>query len=71
VRGQQGQPWRTQERVIFTTSDPALIRLFLRFLDLLKVPDETVAFRLYIHENATALRRRRVPRLSGSHSAAE
>jgi hypothetical protein len=50
--GSKAKPWRTRERVIFTNTDPALIRLFLRFLDLLEVPDESVVFRLYIHENA-------------------
>jgi hypothetical protein len=53
--GSKAKPWRTQERIIFTNSDPGLILLFLRFLRLMGVPDDTVAFRLYIHENSDAV----------------
>ena len=36
----------------FTNSDPALIRLFLRFLQATGTPREDVTFRIYIHESA-------------------
>jgi Homeodomain-like domain len=48
--GSKSKPWRPQERVIFTNSDPDLIRLFLAFLHGMEVPPQSIGFRLYIHE---------------------
>nr|WP_240942215.1 helix-turn-helix domain-containing protein [Planosporangium thailandense] len=50
--GAKGKPWRPASKIIFTNSDPGLIRLFLRFLALADVDDERICFRLYIHETA-------------------
>ena len=50
-RHQPRRQWRS-DRVIFTNSDPALIRFFLRFLDAAGTPRATLSFRVYIHENA-------------------
>jgi len=43
---------RRSDRVIFTNSDPALIRFFLRFLDAAGTPRSDLGFRVQIHENA-------------------
>ena len=50
-RHQPRRQWRS-DRVIFTNSDPALIRFFLRFLDAAGTPRGDLGFRVYIHENA-------------------
>jgi hypothetical protein len=55
--GSKCKPWRPgNERVVFTNSDPGLIRLFLRFLAAVDVPPERVTFRVAIHESADAER---------------
>jgi hypothetical protein len=38
--------------VIFTNSDPGLIRFFLRFLDVIGVQRSDLVFKVHIHENA-------------------
>jgi hypothetical protein len=38
--------------VIFTNSDPALILLFLRFLEAAGVPKDRLSYRVHIHETA-------------------
>jgi len=50
--GSKNKPDRRSDRVIFTNSDPALIRLFLRFLEVAGVESETLTYRVQIHENA-------------------
>jgi transcriptional regulator with XRE-family HTH domain len=50
--GAKSKPHRRSERVIFTNSDPSLIRFFLRFLEATGTAAENLAFRVYIHESA-------------------
>src|SRR3984885_10920960 len=50
--GAKSKPHRRSERVIFTNSDPSLIRIFLRFLEATGTAAENLAFRVYIHESA-------------------
>ena len=52
--GAKSKPHRRSERVIFTNSDPSLIRFFLRFLDAIGTPLTDLSFRICIHENADA-----------------
>ena len=50
--GAKSKPYRVDEYVRFINSDPALIRLFLRFLDKSGVSRERVRYRVLIHESA-------------------
>ncbi len=50
--GSKSKPYRRSDRVIFTNSDPGLIKFFLRFLEVAGVPREMVTFRVQIHETA-------------------
>jgi hypothetical protein len=50
--GGKSKSYTRSDRVIFTNSDPALIRFFLRFLDVTGTPRRNLGFRVYIHENA-------------------
>ena len=51
--GQKAKPWQPNRcRVVFINSDPALIRLFLRFADGIGVDRASLNFRLSIHESA-------------------
>ena len=50
--GTKNKPYRRADRVIFTNSDPGLIRLFLRFLDATETPRTDANFRVCIHESA-------------------
>jgi hypothetical protein len=50
--GGKTKPYSRSDRVIFTNSDPALIRFFLRFLDITGTPCRDLGFRVYIHERA-------------------
>ena len=52
--GSKSKPYRRYERVVFTNSDPSLIRFFLRFLEATGTAAENLAFRVYIHESADA-----------------
>jgi hypothetical protein len=52
--GTKNKPHRRSDRVIFTNSDPSLIRLFLRFLDAAGTPPTDLSFRICIHENPDA-----------------
>jgi predicted transcriptional regulator len=52
--GTKNKPYRHDERVDFINSDPALIKFFLRFLDVAGVASEQLIFRVYIHEDADA-----------------
>jgi transcriptional regulator with XRE-family HTH domain len=50
--GAKSKPYRRAEAVNFINSDPALIRLFLRFLELTGVTPQRLRYRLHIHETA-------------------
>ena len=50
--GSKSKPHRRQERVVFSNSDPRLIRLFLTFLTVAGTDRADLTCRLYIHENA-------------------
>jgi hypothetical protein len=52
AEGAKSKPWRRNENLIFTNSDPLMISLFLRWLDLLDVSHERRTFRVQIHETA-------------------
>ena len=52
AEGSKNKPWRGPIRVSFVNSDPGMIRLFLRWLDLVGVQRESLTFRLAIHEKA-------------------
>jgi hypothetical protein len=52
AEGSKAKPWRPAESMIFTNSDPGMIKLFLAWLDLLGVDRTTVHFRVAIHESA-------------------
>jgi transposase len=52
AEGSKSKPYRPEERVIFCNSDPDMIRLYLAWLDLLKVPDDRRCFHVMIHESA-------------------
>lgn len=56
AEGSKNKPWRTGARVAFLNSDPAMIRLFLRWLRLLGIEEDRVQFRLNIHESADVAR---------------
>jgi hypothetical protein len=50
--GAKSKPWRRCDRVIFINSDPGLITLFLRFLEVAGVEKDNLTYRLSIHESA-------------------
>jgi hypothetical protein len=50
--GSKNKPHRRDDRVNFVNSDPALVRFFLRFLDVAGIGRERLIFRVYIHESA-------------------
>ena len=50
--GSKNKPDRRADRVIFTNSDPALVRFFLRFLEATGTPRTDATFRVCIHESA-------------------
>lgn len=50
--GGKSKPHTRSDRVVFINSDPALIRFFLRFLDVAGAPRASLRFRVYIHEKA-------------------
>jgi transcriptional regulator with XRE-family HTH domain len=50
--GAKEKPWRQTGQVTFSNSDPALIQLFLRWLDLIGIDRSRIDVRLYIHERA-------------------
>ena len=50
--GSKNKPGPWNERVIFTNSDPALIRFFLRFLAAAGTAHSDISFRICIHEDA-------------------
>ncbi|MBV9207798.1 MAG: hypothetical protein JO037_20890 [Actinobacteria bacterium] len=50
--GAKSKPYRLSERVSFINSDPGLILLFLRFLDMAGIPRDRLRYRIHIHEGA-------------------
>lgn len=52
AEGAKDKPYARRENVAFINSDPAVIVMFLRWLDLMGVPAEHRAYRLSIHESA-------------------
>jgi transposase len=50
--GTKNKPDRRADRVVFINSDPALIRFFLKFLQVTGTSQEDAIFRVYIHESA-------------------
>lgn len=50
--GEKNKPHRRSDRVSFINSDPALVKFFLRFLDVAGVERERLIFRVYVHESA-------------------
>jgi hypothetical protein len=52
--GAKSKPYRIDEYVRFVNSDPALIRFFLKFLDKAGVPQDSLRFRIHIHERGDA-----------------
>jgi hypothetical protein len=51
--GAKNKPGRRADRVIFTNSDPGLIRLFLRFMDVTGTPRTNATFRICIQRAPT------------------
>ncbi|MGW7252564.1 hypothetical protein [Streptomyces sp. NPDC054834] len=52
AEGQKSKPYQRREVVTFVNSDPAVIQVFLAWLDLLGVGREHLGFRVMIHESA-------------------
>ncbi|MFF3752949.1 hypothetical protein ACFYYH_21190 [Streptomyces sp. NPDC002018] len=52
AEGTKDKPYRRCEVLQFINSDPNVIRLYLRWLDLLGIPRERLRFRVSIHESA-------------------
>jgi hypothetical protein len=51
--GAKSKPYRrSSDRVVFTNSDPGLVRFFLRFLDVAGVQRSDLVFKVHIHESA-------------------
>ena len=50
--GSKNKPGPWNDQVIFTNSDPGLIRFFLRFLEAIGTSLSDAIFRVYIHESA-------------------
>jgi len=50
--GGKNKPHRRDDRVSFINSDPALVKFFLRFLDVAGIDPGRLVFRAYIHESA-------------------
>ncbi|MEU3411246.1 hypothetical protein ABZ760_08235 [Streptomyces sp. NPDC006658] len=52
AEGAKDKPYDRRENVIFVNSDPGMIRVFLAWLDLLRVERGRLRFNVMIHENA-------------------
>jgi hypothetical protein len=52
AEGSKDKPYARRESVAFVNSDPGMIKVFLRWLDLLGVERERVRYSVMIHENA-------------------
>lgn len=55
AEGSKAKPWRRQERLVFTNSDPDVIRLYLAWLRLLGVSSDQLTYRVGIHESANVV----------------
>ncbi len=52
--GAKSKPWRRLDRLIFINSDPGLLGLFLRFLRSSGRTEDSLWYRVHIHETADA-----------------
>ena len=52
AEGAKNKPWRHGQGVVFVNSDPGLIILFMRWLELVGVIADRLCFRVMIHESA-------------------
>jgi hypothetical protein len=52
AEGTKDKPYERRERVVFINSDPGVIRLYCRWLDVLKVDESLRSYRVGIHETA-------------------
>jgi transposase-like protein len=52
--GAKSKPWRRLDRLEFINSDPGLLRLFLRFLEVHGRKPESLSYRVHIHESSDA-----------------
>lgn len=52
AEGTKSKPWQRRERLTFINSDPDMIHLHLRWLDLLGVNPDRLSYRVNIHESA-------------------
>lgn len=52
AEGSKRKPWNSDERLIFTNSDPDMILLYLEWLRSIGVAPERLQFRVHIHESA-------------------
>jgi transposase len=50
--GAKAKPWRPQEKIQFTNSDPTLVELFVRFLESQGYHRASLTYRVSIHESA-------------------
>jgi len=50
--GAKNKPYRRSDRVVFMNSDPALIALFVRFLDVAGISRDRLIYQVQIHETA-------------------
>lgn len=50
--GAKAKPWRAQEKIQFTNSDPTLVGLFVRFLESQGYDRASLTYRVSIHESA-------------------
>lgn len=52
AEGAKNKPWRRGERISFMNSDPKMIVLFIRWLELIGLDRDDLTFRVSIHETA-------------------
>ncbi len=50
--GTKNKPYRRNDRVVFMNSDPALVGLFLRFLEVAEIGHDRLIYQVHIHESA-------------------
>ena len=56
AEGSKSKPYARRERVVFINSDPKMILLFRRWLELVGIPEERLNYRLSIHESGDVAR---------------
>ena len=55
AKQKESSPPQASERVVFSNTDPRMLRLFVKFLnECCEVPSSTLTFRIYLHETANA-----------------